>query len=68
MFHFLLLAASMMEGTPMTDEPARPAPEKEEKVARLVLYSGRVQGVGFRATAAYVAEKYPAVATSVLWS
>ena len=31
---------------------------KEQQVARLVRYSGRVQGVGFRATTAGIARKF----------
>jgi acylphosphatase len=31
----------------------------KSKVAYRVLYTGRVQGVGFRATAAYMARNYP---------
>ncbi|HEV3237972.1 MAG TPA: acylphosphatase, partial [Gemmataceae bacterium] len=30
-----------------------------QTVAKLVHYSGRVQGVGFRATAAWIARRYP---------
>jgi acylphosphatase len=32
-----------------------------ETTARLVHYAGRVQGVGFRATAAHLARRYPVV-------
>jgi acylphosphatase len=41
--------------------PAADAPKKEpaETAGRLVYYSGRVQGVGFRATAAQLARGYP---------
>jgi acylphosphatase len=38
----------------MTDRPA-----EERQVARMVHYAGRVQGIGFRATAAWLAQKYP---------
>lgn len=38
----------------MTDRPA-----EERRVAVLVHYAGHVQGVGFRATAAWLAQKYP---------
>lgn len=32
---------------------------QERQVAIMVHYAGRVQGVGFRATAAWLADKYP---------
>lgn len=32
---------------------------KQSAIAYRVLYTGRVQGVGFRATAAYIARNYP---------
>ena len=38
----------------MTDRPVG-----ERQVAVLVHYAGRVQGVGFRATASWLAQKYP---------
>jgi acylphosphatase len=38
----------------MTDRPA-----EERRVGVMVHYAGDVQGVGFRATAAWLAEKYP---------
>jgi len=34
-------------------------PTEEQRVAVMVHYMGGVQGVGFRATAAWLAEKYP---------
>src|SRR5438477_7979644 len=37
----------------MTDRP------QDQAIARLVCYDGRVQGVGFRATAAALARGYP---------
>jgi acylphosphatase len=40
----------------MTDKPDSPSPERP--VALLVHYAGRVQGVGFRATAAALARDY----------
>lgn len=38
----------------MTDRPG-----EERRVAVLVHYAGRVQGVGFRATASWTAQNYP---------
>lgn len=51
----LLLLLAVTRSAP-ADKPGN---ESEERVARLVYYSGSVQGVGFRATAADIARNYP---------
>jgi acylphosphatase len=49
------LVAGTQEAAAMDDTPE----PKDKNVARLVHYSGQVQGVGFRATAAGIARDHP---------
>jgi acylphosphatase len=51
-----LFVAGTQEAAAMTDDAPEP---KDKSVARLVHYSGQVQGVGFRATAAGLARDHP---------
>jgi acylphosphatase len=48
----LLLVLLILCGAVRAEEP------KAQPIARRVLYSGRVQGVGFRATAVHIARNY----------
>jgi len=52
-----LLAVLVLPVPVRPDEPKKEPPARA--VARLVHYSGRVQGVGFRATAVEIASGYP---------
>ena len=49
----VLLAAALRS----SDEPGKDA--RARSIARMVHYSGKVQGVGFRATAVEIAKDYP---------
>ena len=51
----LLVVLGSVGAEPPADKPDPPKPAK----ACMVYYSGRVQGVGFRATAAEIARDYP---------
>src|SRR5262249_43876043 len=53
----LLLCGALRAGA--ADPAVNNRPRDEPAVGRLVHYSGRVQGVGFRATAADIARDYP---------
>src|SRR5262249_27207727 len=50
----VLATADATKGEPAKKEYAKTAP-----IARMVFYTGRVQGVGFRATTAEMARAYP---------
>lgn len=55
---FLLVIQVVATG----DEGTKPAPKQPAEkavTARMVSYTGRVQGVGFRATAVQIAKDYP---------
>ena len=52
-FSLLVVVASLTAAVGQTGDP----PEKP--IARMVHYSGKVQGVGFRATAVEIARDYP---------
>jgi acylphosphatase len=53
----LVLVSLLLCGTSLAAAADRP--REEAPVGRLVHYSGRVQGVGFRATAEDIARDYP---------
>src|SRR5262245_5367074 len=57
-FTLLLLAAAIV-GAPEKAAPKKKADYKGKSAARMVYYSGQVQGVGFRATAERIAKDYP---------
>jgi acylphosphatase len=56
------ILASALALNPAADREAKPEKKKDyqgKPAARMVYYSGRVQGVGFRATTEAIAQEYP---------
>jgi acylphosphatase len=54
-----VILALSSAGVFMASVHAEPGDSSKEPIARMVHYSGKVQGVGFRATTAEIARDYP---------